>query len=121
METNVQYQESIQYAEVYISDMFDLKNIFLQTLNAKEINKDFGVPFLLVKKENKITSFASLILNEKEEIDFKIYDKKGIKESEKNNFISKAECYFKKNNTPNFRNPKQLKSSIKEMISWLNP
>ncbi|MGU3374617.1 hypothetical protein [Chryseobacterium sp. M5A1_1a] len=121
METNIQYQESLQYAEVYISDMFALKDIFLQSLNINKVNSDFGIPFLLVKKESKITSFASLIIKEDGEIGFKIYDKKGIKESEKKNFIIKAEHYFKKNNTPNFRNPKQLKSSISEMISWLNP
>ncbi|PWN64341.1 hypothetical protein [Chryseobacterium oncorhynchi] len=121
METNIQHQESLQYAEVYISDMLALKDIFLQTLNLKKVNHDFGIPFLLVKKENKIASFASLIINENGEIGFKIYDKKEIKESEKKNFMIRAENYFRRSNTPNFRDPKQLKSSINGMISWLNP
>ena len=41
-------------------------------------------------------------------------------ETEKENFALKAERYFKKNNTPNFRNADQLKSSISNMVDWLN-
>ncbi|MEG0928270.1 MULTISPECIES: hypothetical protein [Chryseobacterium] len=121
METNIQHPESLQYAEVYISDMLALKDIFLQSLDSQKISPDFGIPFLLAKKENKIASFASLILNESGEIGFKIFDKKDIKESEKRNFMIRVENYFKENKTPNFRDSNQLKSSINEMISWLNP
>ncbi|MFP3832485.1 hypothetical protein [Chryseobacterium sp. SIMBA_028] len=121
METNIQHQESLQYAEVYISDMLALKDIFLKSLNSQKVNHDFGIPFLLAKKENKITSFASLIINEEGKIGFKIYNKKETKESEKKNFMIRVENFFRKSNTPNFRDPKQLKSSINGMISWLNP
>lgn len=120
METTVQHQQPLQYAEVYISDMLALKNIFLQTQNGKKINENFGVPFLLIKKKNEIIAFASLIVNEKNEVVFKVYDKKGMTDTEKKNFISRAESYYKKNNTSNFRNPEQLKSSISRMVSWLN-
>ena len=121
METNIQHPESLQYAEAYISDMLTLKDIFLQSLDSQKVSPDFGIPFLLAKKENKITSFASLIIDEEGKIDFKIYDKKEIKESEKKSFIARVENYFRKNNTPNFRDPRQLKSSINGMINWLNP
>lgn len=119
METTVQYQEAVQYAEVYISDMLNLKNIFLQTERAETAGRNFGVPFFLAKKKNQITAFASLILNEKNGISFKVYAGKGVSESEKRNFISRVEAYFTKNNTANFRNPEQLKSSISRMVDWL--
>lgn len=120
METNVQHHESLQYAEVYISDMLVLKNIFLQAQNTGKVSSEFGLPFLLAKKKEEVIAFASLVMNEKGGIAFKIYDKTGAQNSEKKNFISRVESYFKKNNTANFRNPEQLKNSICRMISWLN-
>jgi hypothetical protein len=120
METNIQHQEPFQYAEVYISDMFALKNIFQQTQNTKKINTEFGVPFLLARKKNEVIGFASLIIQEKSKIAFKIFESKGMSEVEKKNFISRAEHYIKASTASNFRNPEQLKSSIQKMISWLN-
>ncbi|PKF75176.1 hypothetical protein [Chryseobacterium sp. PMSZPI] len=119
METNVQHQEQLQCAEVYISDMWALKSIFLQLQNTQKVNQDFGIPFLLAKKKNKIVSFASLILKEGG-IGFKIYPEKEISGTDEKKFFTRVESYFKKNNTPNFRNEEQLKSSIQKMISWLN-
>ncbi|OCA69298.1 hypothetical protein BBI01_14165 [Chryseobacterium artocarpi] len=120
METNIQHQEQLQYAEVYISDMSALKNIFLQTKNVKKVNLEFGVPFLLVKKKNEVSGFASLIIQERDKIAFKIYEKPGMSEVEKKNFMSRVESYFKKNTSPNFRNSEQLKSSVQKMVNWLN-
>ncbi|MGG5209417.1 hypothetical protein ACQWU4_10755 [Chryseobacterium sp. MIQD13] len=120
MENIILNQQQLQYAEVYISDMPSLKNIFLQSQNPSRLNQDFGVPFLLVKKKNEVLGFASLIMNGKAEISFKIYAKNGITDSEKKNFNLHAESYFKKNTTANFRNPEQLKSSIDRMVNWLN-
>jgi hypothetical protein len=120
METIAQHQELLQYSEAYISDMLMLKNIFLQEKGHGKIDQDFGLPFLLMKKKNTTIAFASLTLNERNEIHCKIYHKKGVAESEISGFYARALSYFKKNNTPNFRNPEQLKSSIKSMIGWLN-
>ncbi|RXM38629.1 hypothetical protein BOQ62_16315 [Chryseobacterium sp. CH21] len=121
METIIQHQKQFQYAEAYVSDMLVLKNIFLETQNLRKANQNFGLPFLLAKNGRETFAFASLIINEKDEISFKIYDKNKMAESEKRNFFSGAERYFKSNNTPNFKDPEQLKSSISSMISWLNP
>ncbi|WP_336686868.1 hypothetical protein [Chryseobacterium bernardetii] len=121
METIVQHQKQFQYAEAYISDMLVLKNIFLETQHLEFADQSFGLPFLLAKNVDKVIAFASLIVNEKDEISFKIYDKSRMTESEKRNFFSHAERYFKNNNTPNFNDPAQLKSSINSMIRWLNP
>ncbi|WP_336964638.1 hypothetical protein [Chryseobacterium contaminans] len=120
METNVQYQEQPQYAEVYISDVLMLKNIFLQIQNTGKVNSEFGLPFLLAKKKDAITAFASLVISENGGITFNIYNKSDVQHSEKKCFISRAEHYFKNKNTPNFRNPEQLKNSIYRMVSWLN-
>jgi len=121
MEKIIQHQKQFQYAEAYISDMLMLKNIFLETQNLKLADQSFGLPFLLAKNGSEVIAFASLIVNEKDEISFKIYDKNKMTESEKRNFYSRAERYCKNNNTSNFKDPEQLKSSINSMISWLNP
>lgn len=120
MEKIVQSQEQIQYAEAYISDMPELKKIFLQMKEVKKVDPSFGLPFMLAKKKNETVAFASLIVNEKDEISFRIYDKNRITESEKRNFFSRTKRYFKNNSTPNFRDSEQLKSSIRRMVSWLN-
>ncbi len=120
METITLHQEPTQYAEAYISDMLMLKNIFLQTQKCKGVDQNFGLPFLVAKRKNEIIAFASLVIDEKNEITFRVYDKKGLTEAEKKNFDNRAESCFKKNNTPNFRNPEQLKSSTRGMVSWLN-
>jgi hypothetical protein len=96
MET-IQHQEQFQYAEAYISDMLVLKNIFLQTQNTEVCRSSFGLPFLLAKKWIRF-AFASLIVNEKDEISFKIYDKR-MTESEKEISSPRVERYFKNNNT----------------------
>ncbi|MGH1518474.1 hypothetical protein [Chryseobacterium sp. JK1] len=120
METIAQHQELLQYSEAYISDMLMLKNIFLQNQEHKKIDSNFGLPFFLAKKKNTTIAFASLTVNEKNEISFKIYHEKGVSETEMSSFYARALSYFKKNNTPNFRDPEQLESSIKSMIDWLN-
>lgn len=121
METITQQQKQFQYAEAYISDMWMLKNIFLETQNLKIADQNFGLPFLLAKNGKQIVAFASLIVNEKDEISFRIYDKNKMSDTEKRNFFSRAERYFKNTHSPNFKDPEQLKSSINSMISWLNP
>lgn len=120
METIIRNYQQLQYAEVYISDIPSLKNIFLQVQSSSKLSKEFGVPFLLVKKKNKILGFASLIINGKGEISFVIYGKNELSDSEKKNFNLRAERYFKQNNSGNFRNADQLKISIERMITWLN-
>jgi len=119
METIIRNQQ-LQYADVYISDMQSLKNIFLQSQNLSRLNRDFGIPFLLAKKRNEILGFASLIINGKGGVTFKIYGKGDLADFEKKDFHLQAERYFNKNNSANFRNAEQLKSSVSRMISWLN-
>ncbi|WP_288376003.1 hypothetical protein [Chryseobacterium culicis] len=121
METIIQHQKQFQYAEAYVSDMWMLKNIFLETQNLKLADQSFGLPFLLAKNGKEVVAFASLILNETDQISFRIYTKDRMPEEEKRNFFSRAERYFNNNKTPNFKDPEQLKSSISSMISWLNP
>ncbi|KXH83418.1 hypothetical protein [Chryseobacterium kwangjuense] len=118
METTVQNQEQLQYTEVYISDMLSLKNIFLQSQNLSGLNHNFGLPFLLAKKKNTVMAFASLVIDENGEISFKIHGKNRLTDAERQNFTFQAEKYFRKNNTANFRNAEQLKSSISRVVGW---
>ncbi|MBV8327146.1 hypothetical protein [Chryseobacterium sp.] len=120
METRVQHQKQLQYAEVYISDMLELKEIFLRAQNTATVHKDFGIPFLLAKEKDNILSFASLVINEQGEIECKAYHRAETTEPEKRIFDYKSEEYCQRNTTANFRNPEQLKRSIESMVSWLN-
>lgn len=120
METTLQHQDRLHFAEVYASDIFELKTLFLQKFGLKKINENFGIPFLLIKKENKTVAFASLIINQNEQIDFEIYEISDLNIKEKEDFKMKARDYFKRNNSANFKNPEQLESSIYQMVNWLN-
>lgn len=119
METDYKTQERSQYAEVYISDIPQLKNIFLELFNVKAVNENFGIPFLMLRKGSNIAVFASLIISD-HKIGFKIYQNTDLTFKEKEDFEKNAENYFRQNNSANFRNAEQLKSSITQMINWLN-
>lgn len=120
METTLQYQDRLQFAEVYISDMSELKTIFLQKFNISKVNENFGIPFLLVKKNHKTVAFASLVINQDDEIDFEIYETERCTKEEKDKLTDQAKTYFERNDSENFTNREQLISSIARMIHWLN-
>lgn len=121
METSLDYQKTLQFAQVYITDMGALKKIFLQAFSSEQnITASFGVPFLLAKKEDKIVAFASLVLNATEEIGFEIYNDPDMSEDEKLIFVSFVSNYFKEKGTGSYTNPEQLKESISKILKWLN-
>lgn len=120
METTLQRQDRLHYAEVYASDILELKNFFLQTFGLNTVNGNFGIPFLLAKKENKIVAFASLIINDKNQIDFEIYENLEIKINEKEDFKTRSKNYCKRNHSENFTDPDELKYNIQRMVNWLN-
>lgn len=120
METHLLQNNRLHYAEVYASDIFELKNLFLQKFRLNTVNQNFGIPFLLIKKENKIVGFASLIINNKNQIDFEIYENSEVTINEKEDFKIKAENYCKRNNSGNFTDPEGLQYNILRMVDWLN-
>lgn len=120
METSLHPQKQYQISEVYIADITELKNIFLEISNLKIVPENFGIPFLMIRQENTIIAFASLIINPIGENDFVIYEKFDLDTEEKKNFITYVQKYFKGNNSGNYRNPLQLKTSADRMINWLN-
>lgn len=120
METTLQYQDRLHYAEVYASDILELKNIFLQQLSLNKINKSFGIPFLLVRRGEEIVAFASLILTQDNQIDFEIHGKFDLRSNEREDFMSKAKNYCARNTSDNFIDPHELKYNIQRMVDWLN-
>lgn len=121
METSLEYQETLQFAQVYITDMEALKKIFLQAFPLEhDITAAFGVPFLLAKKEDSIVAFASLVLNAKEAIDFEVYNSPDMNADEKGIFVSFVSRYLKEKGTGNYSDPEQLKDSICRVLKWLN-
>jgi len=120
METTLQHQDRLHYAEVYVSDILDLKELFLQKFGSNKVNENFGIPFLLAKKETRIVAFASLMINQNNQIDFEIYGNSDLNGNESEDFKTKARNYCKRNTSENFRNPEELQYNIQRMIEWLN-
>mgnify|MGYP003586559519 CR=1 FL=1 len=116
----LQQQDRLHYAEVYASDILELKNFFLQQFGLNMINENFGIPFLLSKKENRIVAFASLTVNKDHQIGFEIYGNSEVGEIEKEDFKAKAIHYCKENRSENFTDPDELKYNIQRMVNWLN-
>ncbi|WP_131701426.1 hypothetical protein [Chryseobacterium sp. FH2] len=111
-------QQKSHFIEVYISDIPELKKIFLETFNLETVNENFGIPFLLMKKGNYVTAFASLIIAENK-IDFIIYGNTDVTKKDMGIFFKNAEKYIKQNNSGNFRDIEKLRNSIDRMVNWL--
>ncbi len=121
MESKAATQEKIKFREVYVFDMEILQNIFIQSMREKAEDKMlFGMPFLLCEKNNEINSFASLVLDEKNEIGFKIYDNGNLTEEDKFVFTESIRKFLRKNRSANFNNAAQLKQSTEHFIHYLN-
>ncbi|WBV59243.1 hypothetical protein PFY12_09230 [Chryseobacterium camelliae] len=120
MEMILQQQDWLHYAEVYASDIIELKNFFLQKFGVSRLNENFGIPFLSAKKRDKIVAFASLVTNQFHQIDFVIYENSDLKEIENEDFKMKSKDYCKRKDSENFRDPVQLQYNIERMIDWLN-
>ncbi|MBO9586126.1 MAG: hypothetical protein J7574_18325 [Flavobacterium sp.] len=121
MESKVATQEKTTFREVYVFDMEILQNIFIQNMREKAEDKMlFGVPFLLSEKSNVINAFASLILDENNEIGFKIYDAGSLTNSDKAKFNAYIQNFLTKKRSGNFNNVAQLKQSTEHFIHYLN-
>ena len=114
-------QKKTIFREVYIFDMEVLQNIFIQNMREKAEDKMlFGMPFLLCEKDNKINSFASLILNQNNQIEFKIYDNGSLTNEDKAAFNDYIKNFLKKKKSANFNNAAQLKQSTYQFIHCLS-
>ncbi|WP_172281598.1 hypothetical protein [Chryseobacterium sp. LAM-KRS1] len=120
METCFLPTGKLQFDEVYISDLVHLKQIFVKERNLKQVNEDFGLPFVMAKKTNEIIAFASLIINDQDTIDFVIFEAGNMDAKEKEAFKKYAEDCFKKAPSDNYNDPGQLKSTISRIINWIN-
>ena len=121
MESKAVTQKKINFREVYVFDMEVLQNIFIQNMREKAEDKMlFGIPFLLCEKNNKINSFASLILNQNNEIEFRIYDDDSLTNEDKALFNNYIKNFLKKKNSANFNNAAQLRQSTDQFIHCLS-
>ncbi|MBW1654021.1 hypothetical protein [Flavobacterium quisquiliarum] len=121
MESTASTQEKTKFREVYIFDMEALQNIFSQNSCEKTEDKMlFGIPFLLSKKNNKINAFASLILDQNNEIKFEIYDDGSLNDQEKEVFNEYIINFLKKKRSANFNNVTQLKQSTEHLVHCLS-
>lgn len=121
MESKATTQEKRTFREVYIFDMEILQNIFNKNSNVKAEDKMlFGIPFLLCEKDSKINSFASLLLDEKNEIIFQIYDDGSLTNEDRAMFNEYIQNFLKKKRNANFNNAKQLRQSTEHFVHCLS-
>jgi hypothetical protein len=121
MESKATTQEKRTFREVYIFDMEILQNIFNKNSNVKAEDKMlFGIPFLLCEKDNKINSFASLILDEKNEIIFQIYDDGSLTNEDRTIFNEYIQNFLEKKRNANFNNAEQLRQSTEHFVHCLS-
>lgn len=119
MTTTYPIQQHINFSEVYYKDIHLLKSKFLDVKNCTNITEEFGLPFLLIKKRKNIIGFASLITTNNK-ISFNINYFGQLHEDDKTIIHDYVQNYFKIQKTANFTYPLQLKSSINNLIYWLN-
>ncbi|WP_286971157.1 hypothetical protein [Flavobacterium sp. UBA4854] len=121
MESKAATQKETTFREVYVFDMEILQNIFIQNMREKAEDKMlFGMPFLLCEKDNEINSFASLVLDENNEIGFKIYNNGSLTNEDKAAFKEYIKNFLTKKRSANFNNAEQLKKSTEHFIHYLN-
>ncbi|KAF2332929.1 hypothetical protein [Flavobacterium ginsenosidimutans] len=121
MESKTATQKKITFREVYIFDMEILQIIFNKNINVKAEDKMlFGIPFLLCEKNNKINSFASLILDEKNEIIFQIYDDGSLTNEDKAMFNEYIQNFLTKKRNANFNDVEQLRQSTEQFVHCLS-
>ncbi|WP_343707469.1 hypothetical protein [Flavobacterium sp.] len=121
MESKAVTQEKTKFREVYVFDMEILQNIFIQNMREKAEDKMlFGMPFLLCEKDNEINSFASLVLDENNEIGFKIYDNGSLTNKDRLAFNEYIKNFLTKKRSANFNNAAQLKQSTEHFIHCLD-
>lgn len=121
MESKATIQKKITFREAYIFDMEILQNIFNKNSNVKAKDKMlFGIPFLLCEKDYKINSFASLLLDEKNEIIFQIYDDGNLTNEDRTMFNEYIQHFLKKKRNANFNNAKQLRQSTEHFVHCLS-
>lgn len=98
-----------------------LQIIFNKNINVKAEDKMlFGIPFLLCEKNNKINSFASLILDEKNEIIFQIYDDGSLTNEDKAMFNEYIQNFLTKKRNANFNDVEQLRQSTEQFVHCLS-
>ncbi|SFD85122.1 hypothetical protein [Flavobacterium phragmitis] len=121
MNSTASTQEKTTFREVYIFDMEVLQRIFSKNKCGKTEDKMlFGIPFLLSKKGNRINAFASLILDQNNEIQFKIYDDENLTDKEEATFNAYIVNFLKKKRSANFNNAVQLKKSTEHFVHYLS-
>lgn len=108
---------SLQFQEVYVSDMLSLK-YFFNGLNglAKDapVNATFGIPFLQAKCGNEIIAFACLTNENK----LLVHQKSFSSPSNENEWKVTAEQMFHQQSDTLCK--EELENSIIRLTSWLN-
>jgi len=120
METIYFTIQSINITQAYYTDIQLLKKEFLILKNDKKLTEEFGLPFLLIKKEQKIIGYVSLIITDNDNINFRVNYFSDLHENTKKTIYDQVEKYFRSQKTANFSNVSQLKFNINNLIYWLN-
>lgn len=114
---------TILISEVYASDSLQLKAFFNESQGKSDdepVTKSFGIPFLQFVKEDEIIGFASRIINEKNKVDYIVYQKPTSDLASEKERQIEVEKIFRAKQLSAFQDEKALENSINCLLNWLN-
>lgn len=120
MEAILTNKINLQYSNVYAKDLVILKHHFLALNHCKELTQEFGLPFLIIKKNKKVIAFSSLININNEKIGIHNFYTSSISDEEKAEIEHQSNLHFSNGMSSNFKDVAQLQVSINQLIFWLN-
>lgn len=127
MKAKVKNQETIQFGNVYISELSKVVNIYknattnISTQNNNKLSSHFGLPLIIAMNEDQLIGFASATLGLSGEIEMNCFFSEESGETEvENQMKEKAYRNFYRTYDNSETGKQQLKASVDRLVYWLN-
>ncbi|WP_316818621.1 hypothetical protein [Pedobacter nyackensis] len=119
------------YRNVYLSDLRQVLNIYVETetyqvpekhsLPAKKLTEQFGLPLAIVESKDELIGFASAKMNDLKKVEFTSYYKKGISKTEIQPILEQlAQSTFNATFKSQPQPEKKLEYAAQKLAAWLN-
>ncbi len=127
MKAKVENQETIQFGNVYISELSKVVSIYKNAMtkispeNNNKLSSHFGLPLMIAINDNQPIGFASATLSVSGEIEMNCFFSEETAEAEvENQLKEKAYRNFYRTYDNSETGKQQLKASIDRLVYWLN-
>ncbi len=127
MKAKVKNQATIEFGNVYISELSKVVNIYKNATtknspeNNNKLSSHFGLPLIIAINDNQPIGFASATLSLSGEIEMNCFFSENVDETEvENQLKEKAFRNFYRTYDNSETGKQQLKASIDRLVYWLN-